>query len=105
MGLGRKKKERGEKSGNKVVEKYRGETGIVEKTRFLEVKSRYNIVSRMKNRGLVEKLVNKKKENLGKGVLLEKWRRPTLPQRSAVPSARASLTSLFGMGRGGSSLL
>ena len=48
---------------------------------------------------------NKKKENLGKGVLLEKWRRPTLPQRSAVPSARASLTSLFGMGRGGSSLL
>ena len=43
------------------MEKYRGETGIVEKTRFLEVKSRYNIVSRMKNRGLVEKLGNKKK--------------------------------------------
>ena len=29
-----------------------------------------------------------------------KWRRPTLPL-CAVPSARSGLTSLFGMGRGG----
>ena len=58
-----------------------------------------------KKEGIMAREGNKKKENLGKGVLLEKWRRPTLPQRSAVPSARASLTSLFGMGRGGSSLL
>ena len=28
------------------------------------------------------------------------WRRPTLPQVNAVPSARQGLTSLFGMGRG-----
>ena len=28
------------------------------------------------------------------------WRRPTLPPRSAVPSALRSLTTLFGMGRG-----
>lgn len=28
-------------------------------------------------------------------------RRPTLPLCGAVPSARAGLTSLFGMGRGG----
>ena len=29
-----------------------------------------------------------------------KWQRPTLPQTFAVPLAQASLTSLFGMGRG-----
>jgi MFS family permease len=29
------------------------------------------------------------------------WRRPTLPRFTAVPSARPGLTSLFGMGRGG----
>ena len=34
-----------------------------------------------------------------------KWRLPTLPQRSAVPSAMLSLTTLFGMGRGGTSAL
>ena len=33
------------------------------------------------------------------------WRLPTLPQRSAVPSAMLSLTTLFGMGRGGTSAL
>ena len=31
----------------------------------------------------------------------EKWRPPTLPHCIAVPSAQAGLTSLFGMGRGG----
>ncbi len=36
---------------------------------------------------------------------LRKWRLPTLPQRSAVPSAMLSLTTLFGMGRGGTSAL
>ena len=35
----------------------------------------------------------------------QSWRRPTLPHGVAVPSARVSLTSLFGMGRGGSSPL
>ena len=29
------------------------------------------------------------------------WHRPTLPHVTAVPSALAGLTSLFGMGRGG----
>ena len=34
--------------------------------------------------------------------LLDKiWHRPTLPHITAVPSALAGLTSLFGMGRGG----
>ena len=35
------------------------------------------------------------------GSHLEKWRPPTLPHCIAVPSAQAGLTSLFGMGRGG----
>ena len=33
--------------------------------------------------------------------LFKIWRRPTLPHVTAVPSALAGLTSLFGMGRGG----
>ena len=36
---------------------------------------------------------------------LEERRRPTLPTGVSVPSARMSLTALFGMGRGGSSSL
>lgn len=32
---------------------------------------------------------------------LRVWHRPTLPPFTAVPSALAGLTSLFGMGRGG----
>ena len=35
------------------------------------------------------------------GRLVCKGRQPTLPHSCAVPSARAGLTSLFGMGRGG----
>ena len=35
----------------------------------------------------------------------KKWRRPTLPQLNAVPSARVGLTSLFEMGRGGTPTL
>ena len=35
----------------------------------------------------------------------EKRQRPTLPPGGAVPSALVCLTSLFGMGRGGSTLL
>ena len=35
------------------------------------------------------------------GLSLEKRRLPTLPHCIAVPSAQAGLTSLFGMGRGG----
>ena len=33
--------------------------------------------------------------------LVKIWHRPTLPHVTAVPSALAGLTSLFGMGRGG----
>ena len=39
------------------------------------------------------------------GRVLEERRLPTLPPGGAVPSALVSLTSLFGMGRGGSSPL
>ena len=35
------------------------------------------------------------------GLHYERRRPPTLPHRIAVPSAQAGLTSLFGMGRGG----
>ena len=38
---------------------------------------------------------------LKQGALKKKWRPPTLPHCIAVPSAQAGLTSLFGMGRGG----
>ena len=42
--------------------------------------------------------------NLSKSEALDKRRRlPTLPHCIAVPSAQVSLTSLFGMGRGGTS--
>ena len=39
------------------------------------------------------------------GCRIRKWQLPTLPPGGAVPSAMVSLTSLFGMGRGGSSPL
>ena len=32
--------------------------------------------------------------------ILKSWRRPTLPQVNAVPSALESLTAVFGMGTG-----
>ena len=38
-------------------------------------------------------------------LLVRAWQLPTLPPGGAVPSALVSLTSLFGMGRGGSSPL
>ena len=38
---------------------------------------------------------------LKQGASRKKWRPPTLPHCIAVPSAQAGLTSLFGMGRGG----
>ena len=46
-----------------------------------------------------------KKETTFHVVSFKNWRLPTLPHGSAVPSAQVSLTSLFGMGRGGSSPL
>ena len=46
-----------------------------------------------------------KKETTFQIVSFKNWRLPTLPHGSAVPSAQVSLTSLFGMGRGGSSPL
>ena len=48
---------------------------------------------------------NTKKETTFRVVSFKNWRLPTLPHGSAVPSAQVSLTSLFGMGRGGSSPL
>ncbi len=42
-----------------------------------------------------------KKAPTQKRVGAKKWQRHTLPQFNAVPSALMSLTSLFGMGRGG----
>ena len=55
-----------------------------------------------------KKIRGKKKQkslrNLSKSEALDKRRRlPTLPHCIAVPSAQVSLTSLFGMGRGGTS--
>ena len=44
-----------------------------------------------------------KKETTFRVVSFKNWRLPTLPHGSAVPSAQVSLTSLFGMGRGGTS--
>ena len=38
---------------------------------------------------------------LSKDSLMKRRRPPTLPHCIAVPSAQAGLTSLFGMGRGG----
>ena len=45
------------------------------------------------------------RHHLMTGCRIRKWQLPTLPPGGAVPSAMASLTSLFGMGRGGSSPL
>ena len=44
-----------------------------------------------------------KKETTFRVISFKNWRLPTLPHGSAVPSAQVSLTSLFGMGRGGTS--
>ena len=43
----------------------------------------------------------KKPQNNHSEALFERRRLPTLPHCIAVPSAQAGLTSLFGMGRGG----
>ena len=45
------------------------------------------------------------RHHLMTGCRIRKWQLPTLPPGGAVPSAMVSLTSLFGMGRGGSSPL
>ena len=39
-----------------------------------------------------------------KAFFIESGQSPTLPHSIAVPSAQAGLTSLFGMGRGGTPL-
>ena len=49
-------------------------------------------------------LYNTQKESPRRISDSQKWRLPTLPQH-AVPSALLSLTTLFGMGRGGTSAL
>ena len=62
-----------------------------------------------------DKIEDREKEEMGynktprhrrmTGCRIRKWQLPTLPPGGAVPSAMVSLTSLFGMGRGGSSPL
>ena len=47
----------------------------------------------------------KSSETVVSKLFIRAWQLPTLPPGGAVPSAMVSLTSLFGMGRGGSSPL
>ena len=63
--------------------------------------------SRTSVRGGLDTLTRTKKssETDVSELLVRKWQLPTLPPGGAVPSAMVSLTSLFGMGRGGSSPL
>ena len=69
MGLGRKKKERGEKSGNKAEEKYRGEEKIVKKNEIFRSKEPRNSNKQKENRGLVEKQGIKELKSRGKIVV------------------------------------
>ena len=55
--------------------------------------------------GVTQTLLYKKESGQFLVRTLEERRLPTLPPGVAVPSALAGLTSLFGMGRGGSPLL
>ena len=48
-----------------------------------------------------EIIIQKKRDCHWDNLSQKKWRPPTLPHCIAVPSAQAGLTSLFGMGRGG----
>ena len=48
-----------------------------------------------------ESITTKKPCLIAETGLHQRWRPPTLPHCIAVPSAQAGLTSLFGMGRGG----
>jgi hypothetical protein len=50
---------------------------------------------------LVSTKIKKPQDYLIRIGAFEKWQRHTLPHVTAVPSALMSLTSLFGMGRGG----
>ena len=50
-------------------------------------------------------LKRKKLRDICLEAFVKAWQLPTLPPGGAVPSAMVSLTSLFGMGRGGSSPL
>ena len=54
---------------------------------------------------LSRQLPNEKSQPVSWLASFGSWRLPTLPHGVAVPSALVSLTSLFGMGRGGSSPL
>ena len=61
------------------------------------------VVKAMPHEGDGGMITNKSPEDFSSG-LRERWRPPTLPHCIAVPSAQAGLTSLFGMGRGGTPL-
>ena len=67
---------------------------------------------RSKLRVIITLVLENKEDNRGskhkspvccckRGFVNKGWHRPTLPHVTAVPSALAGLTSLFGMGRGG----
>ena len=64
-----------------------------------------NATATQRNRHATAQWGTTKKETTFRVVSFKNWRLPTLPHGSAVPSAQVSLTSLFGMGRGGSSPL
>ena len=64
-----------------------------------------NATATQRNRHGTAQWGTTKKETTFWVVSFKNWRLPTLPHGSAVPSAQVSLTSLFGMGRGGSSPL
>ena len=64
-----------------------------------------NATATQRNRHASAQWGTTKKETTFWVVSFKNWRLPTLPHGSAVPSAQVSLTSLFGMGRGGSSPL
>ena len=65
----------------------------------------YNATATQRKRHATAQWGTTKKETTFRVVSFKNWRLPTLPHGSAVPSAQVSLTSLFGMGRGGSSPL
>ena len=64
------------------------------------------IFSEKKNQAEKKKISGKKNKKASEifrnlRLFIERRRRPTLPHCIAVPSAQVGLTSLFGMGRGG----
>lgn len=96
---------RAQKSPPEGEHPFRGRTSVAAAATAMRVKPLGHV-----QRGLYPTAASRcprhahKKKAPRKGFILSggrRWRRPTLPPCGAVPSARAGLTSLFGMGRGG----